>query len=265
MMRWFSGLCLLTTSTTLLAADDKQSVPGKKSAKIQVIALAIYKAPPPKPGTFLPSANGVNMEVMVSLPDQFITGIDVKGSPLDSFRDDADNVLFKKSGGLFGVGSSWLQDYGMRYGPDGESVTVQIRGTDPPGKGAHKILLKGSLNVKCGLDAKTTETKAIAMKSKEEAAVGPFKVQVNGSGGGVQVSSTEENIKKVEFFDDKNKPIATGPPSRFWMMSKKSETSYVYGFYLLGKREKFSIKVHYFNKVEKVKVPLDLRVGLDLE
>jgi hypothetical protein len=259
MTRWLSALGLLAAGTVLFAGD------ANKTAKIQVTSLSIYKAPPPKPGTFMAMPNGLSMEVMVSLPGRYITGVDAKESPLDHFKDDKDNVLFKKSRGLFGGGTLWVQEYGTRITPDGEAVTVMIRGTEPPGKGAERILLKGSLNVKCGSDAKVTETKEMAMKPKEEAEVGPFKVRVGQFGSSVEVVSNEENIKNVEFLEDKSKVITTGMPNRVQLPSEKGKMSYHYNYFLVGKREKFSVKVHYFTKVETVKVPLDLHVGLGLE
>ena len=259
MKRWFSALCFLMAGTALLTAADKPPV------KIQVVSLAIYNGPPPKPGTFTLTPNGIHMELMVSLPDKPITGVDVKNSKLDSFRDDKDNVLFKKSGRLFGAGATWLQDFGMRYGPDGESVTLHIYGTDMPGKGANKLLLKGSLSIKCGADAKATDAKEMAMKPKEQADVGPFKVRVNQFRNQVQVETEDENIKKIEFLDDKGKEIPIRLSNRTRMESGKGKEHYVYHYFLDIKSEKVSVKIHYFAKVKTVQVPLDLRVGLDLE
>ncbi len=259
MKLWFSALGLLMAGTVLCAAEDKTS------AKFQVTSLSIYKAPPPKPGTFMMVPNGVHMELMVSLPDKPITGVDVKNSKLDSFRDDKNNVLFKKSGGLFGGGATWLLELPMRYGPDGESVTMHIRGSNPPGKGANKILLKGSVNIKYGMDAKTTEAQEIAMKPKEQADVGPFKVRVSQFGNQVEVEAEDENIKRIEFLDDKGKEIPISPSHRTRMESGKGKGHYVYYYFLGSNSKKFSVKIHYFTKVETVQVPLDLRVGLDLE
>lgn len=260
-----SVLGLLLVSTTLLAAEDNKSADDKKAAKIQVISLAIYKTPPPKPGVFMPFTNGVQMGVMVSLPNQFITGVDVKASKLDRFTDDKDNVLFKKGGGFFGGGSNWLNEYGMRFDLDGESVTIQVQGANPPGKGADKILLKGSLNVKLGSDEKVTDAKEMAVKPKEEADVGPFKVRA-GQFGTIEIASSNENVKKIDFFDEKGKPITVGPPGRIRNPNlAKDKLPFVYSYFLIGKREKFSFKIHYFTKVETVNVPLDLRVGLGLE
>jgi hypothetical protein len=265
MTRWLSALGLLAAGTALLAGDENKSSDDKKAGKIQVVSLSIYKMPPPKPGTFMAIPNGLNMEVMISLPSRHITGVDAKGSQLDRFTDDKDNVLFKKGGGLFGTELPWVQEYGIRFNPEDESVTVMIHGTNPPGKGAEKILLKGALNVRCGSDAKVTDAKEMAMKPKEEAEVGPFKVRVGQFGSAVEVLSNEENIKNVEFLDDKGKAIMTGQPNRVLFPSQKGKITHHYNYFLAGKRDKFSVKIHYFTKVETVKVPLDLRVGLGLE
>lgn len=263
MMRWLSAPCLLAAATALLASDEK-SAKDKKAAKIQVTSLNIFKAPPAKPGTFMLRSNGIFMEIMIALPGRFITGLDAKAGKLDSFSDDKNNALFKKGGGLFGGGASWLNEFGMRFDPDGESVAVQIQGTNAPGKDAEKILLKGSLSVRCGSDAKTTDAKELVVKAKAEAEVGPFKARV-GQFGNIEIWSSEENIKKVEFLDDKGKPIMAGPPGRTRSPSKQEKLAHGYSYFLIGKHEKLSIKIHYFTKVETVKVPVDLRVGLGLE
>jgi hypothetical protein len=264
MTRWLSALGLLAVGAALLAADDNKSVKGKISPKLQVLSLTIHKAPPSKPGVLMMFNNGVQMELMVSLPKRFITGVDVKASKLDRFSDDKNNALFKKSGGLLGGGLNWLSEFLIRYDPDGESVTVQFQGANPPGKGAGKILLKGSLNVKCGAEEKVTDAKELNLKSKEEADVGPFKVRVNQFGG-IEVLSSDENVKKIEFLDDKGKPIMFGTQNRTRNPAPKEKLTHIYSYFLFVKPDKCTVKVHYFNKVETVTVPLDLRVGLSLE
>ncbi|HZV05647.1 MAG TPA: hypothetical protein VE999_11240 [Gemmataceae bacterium] len=265
MTRWLSVLGLLAAGAALLAGDDKKSNDDQKAAKIRVVSLSIYNAPPPKPGTFMAVPNGLNMDVMVSLPGRFIIGVDAKGSQLERFTDDKDHVLFKKGGGLFGTETHWILEHFMRFNPDGEAVTVTIRGTDPPGKGAEKILLKGSLNVLCGADEKVADAKEVAMKPKQEAEVGPFKVRVGPFGNAVEVLSDKENLKNVEFLDTNGKAIVTGLPTRSHTQSGRGKTSHHYNYFLAGKHEKFTVKIHYCTKVETVKVPLDLRVGLSLE
>ncbi len=265
MMRWLSALSLFAAGTVVLAAsDDKKADGEKKSAEIRIVSLSIYKAPPAMPGTFMMRPNGVNLEVMVSLPGRHIVGFDAKAAKLDRFTDDKENILFKQVGGIFG-GPSWLNEYGVRYDPDGASVTYQVNGNNPPGKGAEKLLLKGSVVLKCGTEPKSEEVKELEMKPKQEAAAGSFKVRVGQFGNQIEVLSPEENLQKVEFLDAKGKAIATGVPSRVRMPPNKDKLNYAYYYFLIGKHEKFSAKIHHFTKVESVTVPLDLKVGMGLE
>lgn len=264
MTRWLSILGLLAAGTAVWAADDNKSAVNKNAPKIQVISLSIHKAPPPKPNSFMASFDGVHMDVMVSVPKRFITGVDVKASKLDRFTDDKDNALYKKGGGLFGGGPEWLSNMGMRFDADGETFTIHIQGNKLPGKGAGKIIFKGSVNVKCGAEEKATDAKELTMKPKEEVDIGPFKLRRNQFGG-IEILSSNENIKKIDILDDKGKPIMTSPPTHVRSPLPNEKLPYVYSLFLFGKRDKVSVKVHYFAKVETISVPLDLRVGLSLE
>jgi hypothetical protein len=78
------------------------------------------------------------------------------------------------------------------------------------------------------------------------------------------VISDQENLKNIELFDDKDKEIKIGLPGRMRMM-KGDKTEYIYSSVIFQKTSKFSIKINYYDKVENVKVPVDLKVGLSLE
>jgi hypothetical protein len=263
MLRWLTALSLFALGTVGLAAsDDQKASDEKQSAKFQIVSLSIFKAPPAKPGVFMARPTGVNMEIMVSLPGRYIAGFDAKGGKLESFADDKGNALYKKA--VFG-GMNWLNEYFTQFDPDGASVTVQVHGNNPPGKGADKLLLKGSFIVKCGADAKSVDVKELEMKPKQETTAGNFKVRVGQFGNQIEVLSSDENLKKVEFFDDKGKAIMTGPPSRNRLPATKDKAEYVYYYFLIGKHEKISAKIHYFTKMESVTVPLGLKVGMGLE
>jgi hypothetical protein len=264
MMRWLSALCVLAAGTALLAADDKKEADDKGSAKFQVTRLEIRNSPPPKPGTFQFVNNGISMHVLVTPSAKNLAGIDFKASKLESFTDDKKNNLYKKGGG-FGFGQSdWLNEFFTQYSPEGDAVTLQMNSSVPPGKGAEKLLLKASLVLRIGKGEKATEKKEIALKAKEEAAVGPFKVKVSDFGNQFSVISDQENLKNIELFDDKDKEIKIGLPGRMRMM-KGDKTEYIYSSVIFQKTSKFSIKINYYDKVENVKVPVDLKVGLSLE
>ena len=265
MTRWLSALCVLAAGTALLAADDKKEADDKGSAKFQVTRLEIRKSPPPKPGTFMFVNNGISMDVLVKPSMKNLTGIDFKASKLESFTDDKKNNLYKKAIGFFAGSNDWINEFSTQYAPEGDAVTIQMKASIPPGKGAEKVLVKASLVLRFGKDEKATEKKDIALKAKEEATVGPFQVKIGQFGGNqFNVISAEENLKNIELFDDKGKEIKLGPPGRMRMM-KGEKTEYTYSYYFFQKTSKVSIKINYYDKVESVKVPVDLKVGLALE
>lgn len=264
MTRWLSTLCVLAAGTSLVAADDKKDADDKGSAKLQVTRLEIRKYPPPKQGTFVFVNNGIAMDVLIVPSGKNLTGVDFKASKLESFTDDKKNNLYKKAIGFFAGASDWLNEYGTQYSPEGDAVTVQMKTSVPPGKGAEHLLIKASLVLRIGKDEKATEKKEIALKANEEATAGPFKVKVSQFGNQFNVISAEENLKSIEAADDKGKEIKVGPPGRSRMMTG-DKTEYIYSFFIFQKTPKFSLKINYYDKVETVKVPVDLKVGLGLE
>lgn len=264
MMRYLSALCVFAVATATLAADDKKTEEGKSSAKFQVIRLEIRKFPPPKAGVMAFVNNGITMDVIVTPPSKNTTGVDFKASKLESFTDDKKTNLYAKVKGLFAPpGSDWLNEFATQYAPDGESITLQMKSTVAPGKGASKLRVKATLALKQGSDAKATEKKEIAMKAKEEATLGSFKVKVADFNNAFSVISSEENIKNIEIYDEKGKEVKAIPGRS--MQPKGDKKEYLYSFYLYQKTSKFSVKINYYDKVETVTVPLDLEVGLGLE
>lgn len=265
MMRWLSALSVLAAGTALLAAEDKKDADDRASAKFQVTRLEIRNYPPPKPGTFAFVNNGMTLDVLVKPSGKHLTGVDFKASKLESFTDDKKTDLHTKSGGLFGSGGSdWLNEFFVQYSPEGDAVTLQVKSNAKPAKGAEKILLKASLVLRMGKDEKTTEKKEIAFKANEEAAVGPFKVKISQFGNQFNVISSEENLKSIEVVDENGKEVKLGPPGRMRQMNG-GKTEYHYSYFLFQKTAKVSIKASYFEKVESVKVPMELQVGLGLE
>jgi len=268
-MRWLSTLCLLTTGAALFAAEDKKPADEKTSAKVQAIGLYLRKAPPAKPGVMTFRPNGVTVDLTVAQPGKFIAGIDAKASKLDSFTDDKKNDLNKKPAGVFGGQSNWLNEYATQYGPDGD-CTIQILATGAPGKGAAKILVKGSLVLKCGADEKKMDKKEIALKMNEEVSAGDFKVKVTSAGdfgAGLAVTSADPSVKSIEFFDAEGKAFKAMPSGRgINPFGPDGKPQAIVSYFLSGKKmPKVSFQITYFNKIESLTVPLDLRVGLDLE
>lgn len=267
-MRVLSMLCLLAATVGLSAAADKKSSGAKSAAKVRVTGLSIQKPPAAKSGgmTFPPTTT---LQLLVAESGKYILGIDAKASKLDSFTDDKNNNLYKKSGGLFGGQPNWINpSAGLLGVADGE-YGVQITATAAPGKGATKIRAKGTFSVQYGASEKTLDKKEIALKPNTEVTVGDFKVSVTYAGGfgaGLSVVSSEPRLKTVEFFDAAGKALKPTYTSRmsFPIPGGKRQTTVTYS--LGGNlKDKIAFKVTYFSQTETVSVPFDLRVGLDLE
>ncbi|HWG42150.1 MAG TPA: hypothetical protein VN688_05140 [Gemmataceae bacterium] len=267
MKRWLSTLCLLAVAGFAVAADEK-AAEDKGSAKVRAVGLALHKPLPEKPGTIMYNPSGMTLDINVSLPGKFIVGVNAKDSKLESFTDDKKNDLFKGKA-RFGPPANWISPFMTRIDPAGEHCTIQVGGAATPGKGAEKILLKGSLMVQCGTGEKTTEKKEIALKTNEEVAVGDFKMKVNSAasfGSSLAVLSAEPKVKSVEFFDAAGKAIKAMPQGRSTNpFGPGGKPQAVFSYFLNGKMDKVSFKVTYFDKLESATVPLDLRLGLDLE
>lgn len=270
-MRVLSMLCLLTASASLLAADDKKPSAGKTAAKVRVTGLIIHKPPPAKPGGMMYAPNGTTLELLVSESGRFILGLDPKASKLESFTDDKKNNLAKKSGTLFGGQPNWINLFATPMGAADGEYGLQITAAGAPGKGASKILAKGSLAVKFGAGEKTLEKQEIALKQNEEVKAADFKISINYTGTfstGVSVVSTEPLLKTIEFFDAAGKPVKPTFTNRVSMPgfgpNRKPQTTVSYN--LGGNlKNKLAFKLTYFSKTETVSVPFDVRVGLDLE
>jgi hypothetical protein len=262
-MRWFSTLCLLAVNTMAFAAGE-----AKQAPTAQATGLSIRKPlPPKKKEGFVFSPAGTTLNVTISAPGRYIIGIDAKASKLDHFSDDKQTKL--NGSGLFT--SSWLSDY-VSILPDGEQCTAEIRGTNVPVKGAGKILAKATLILKCGAGEKASEKKEIAMKKDTAVAVGAFSLRVTGEGsnfggGSVAIVSETRNVKSAEFFDAKGNAIKTvGTP--FWSPffgGGDGKMRQALTYHLPKKIDAVSVKFTYFDKVEMVSVPFDLRVGIGLD
>lgn len=269
-MRLLSLLCLLAFSTGLLAADDKKAGEAKATANVRVTGLIVHKSPPRKQGAMMFSPTGTTLELLLSQAGTYFIGIDAKASKLDSFTDDKKNNLYKKTGALFGGQPNWINSFASMSAAEEGEYSIQITAANAPGKGATKILAKGTLVAKCGADEKTLEKKELALKPNEEVSVGDFKVKVNFAGGfgaNLTVTSSEPRLKTMEFFDAAGKAIKIASSHRFTFPSgpggkPQTQVNYFLNGNLKGK---IAFKLTHFGKFESVKVPFDVRVGLDLE
>lgn len=264
MKRWLSTACLLACAAGLFAADEKKS-----DVTAQVTGLNIRKPLPPKakgPLVFV-DKGGTGLDVALSAPGKFVLGIDVKASKLDHFTDDKDTKLYTAQ--PFG---NWLSEFPL-ISPEGDVCTVHVNGLAPPAKGAVKLHLKATVALVCGTDEKAADKKEIAIKKDATETVGAFTIKVLNDGGmfggpQIEVISDKQNLKGVEFFDDKGAAVKLFfPPYRQNVYPNKPGGKMRYGMIggLPKKIDKVTVKATYFDKTEAVSVPINLSFGVGLE
>ncbi len=262
-MRWVSTLCLFAAVAAAFAADD-----AGPAIKAQATALTVRKPlPSKKKEAFNFTPPGTTLEITLSAPGKYILGIDIKASKLDHFTDDKKTKL-NTSGGLFGP--SWLSEY-VQIPLDGEQCTVQLSAGTAPVKEALKVLVKGVVVLNCGTEEKTLEKKDIAIKKNTETAVGSYNVKItqegsNFAGPAIQIISEARDVKHAEFFDAKGAAIVlTSPPFRHNVFSGAGKMQHAISYTLPKKIDAVSVKITYFGKVEPMKAPFDLSVGIGLD
>src|SRR5262249_19095829 len=138
-----------------------------------------------------------------------------------------------------------------------------------PGKGATKVLIKGDLVVLAGADEKTADSdksKKFEFKEKAKTKAGDFEVEVTrekegfgADGPAFTINSKMRGIRSVVVKDGDGKAVEV--QRRGWFNDGQK---YVFNYALAKPLKEGTIHVTYFSKEEKITVPIDLSVGLDL-
>jgi hypothetical protein len=263
MRRFLLTLSLLALIASTTAAGEKKTAP-----KIRVVGIQVLK---PKADDkdlwfefFSPSTL---IQVIIELPDKAMLDIDRGASKLTSFQDDKKTDLSKSKNPILGPfgQSHWLQH--TTIGKDKKRCLLRVWGGNAPTEGAGKVNLKALVAVQCGTSEKTAEQKEFALKKGNKEKMGPLSLEAMPAPFGpgrwqLTFKSEHPRIKQVECFDAEGKPLKVEPGFSFTGGFGKPVHQATY--LVPTKQDTLSIKVTYFDKVEEVKVPIDVSVGLGL-
>jgi len=253
----------LTAFAALAFADDKDKKKEDKSkseATVIPAELAVNRKLDSK--TTFANYDQTRVSFLVSIPKKYLLGVD-KTSKLASMKDDKGNSLIDEKSPFSGGFSQFPQ-----LAEDGSSMLAGVNAYNKaPGKGATKVLIKGDLIVICGSDEKTDQVKKIEFKAKEKAKVADMEVMVTSEketfggadGPAFTITSKTKNVKGVVVKDADGKAVEVA--KRGWFGSGDQWT---FNFALVKPLKEGSIHVTYFSKAEKITVPIDLSVGVDL-
>jgi len=256
--------CLMTCAALAVAddkKDDKKDDKTKSEPIVKPTSLAVYRKIDTKMFQFGFGSDQTNVTFLLRYPGKQLLGVD-QSSELKSLKDDKDNSLVDDKG-FFKVNFSTYP----QIAKDRSAMLVSINAYNrAPGKGASKVLVKGDLMVLCGTDEKSEEVKKFEFKDKEEAKAGDFKLKVTqekgfGSQGATFSLISPTNAIKglvVKDADGKDVEVYAGAP--FPSAPKEFTVTYT----LQKPLKEGKVTITYFTKSEKVKVPIDLSVGIGL-
>jgi hypothetical protein len=204
---------------------------------------------------------GTKFAVLLSQPNQVIVGVDTGASRLISATDDKGTNLAKDNGnGRIGIDL-------YKISKTKHEIAIPISLAALPASGATAIQLKAEIALKCGSEEKTEMTTPIdfAKGAKLRFNGHALTVAVNGNDPAkplvIKLASDEDGVwlKTFELVDEQSATIKTedaGSESRGGIF-----TRYVT---LNSDVKKAALRVTYYAKIENVKQPVDMKIGLSL-
>jgi hypothetical protein len=246
---------------------------------VEVFGLSIGKPAPKLSGEDTGSFGafavqpGTRLTLWLSARTRQIVDLDEKASTITSFMDDKETDLMKQEAkrGGFGGFSFGFGPLSSSISPDKHHCTVEVRADHRPAAGATTIRLKADLVLKCGSGEKVAETKNASLTKGSKLAGGPLTFIIDnvdeGGFGDSKMSLAVETegdiaaIKEVAFFDVSGKAIKSRRMG--WSSSGfGGKTTHVVNYGLEKKVDQVTARITYFDKIEAVKVPVDLKTGI---
>jgi hypothetical protein len=214
---------------------------------------------------------GTTITLLLSQPEKSVIGIDENASKLTSFTDDRGTDLAKAEGNS----ASWISAVFSKISEDGKLVAAPIRSNATPAAGAREITLKATIVLRCGGAQKTSEQKDVPLAAAgTKISAGPTTLAIaksNKSAGnelvGAQKSVTLTSktpldaIKSIAFLDQAGKEIRSHV-SAHSTMTFGAMSTYDATYSLEQNVDTATVRVTYYEKIENVSVPVDLKVGV---
>ncbi len=235
-----------------------------------LIGLTIFRPDPNNPSDTevgFGAKPGTTLYVKLLQADKFIIRVDNGASKLLSFTDGKGTDFSKQKEKKFGQG--WLNRF-PKIAKDGHSCIVNVRSDQLPKTDAREIVLKANIVLTCGSGQKTARVENVALKPETTFNVGSMTIRIVKVGkpdwGDAKLNvefSTKQNlanIKSLDFLGPDGQKIKTHGSSSSRMGSRIFRKSYN----LDKKVDTVTLVVTYFDKVESVVVPIDIRAGIGL-
>lgn len=262
MFRSWTAVTLVAAACAVAAfGRDEGDKPAKK-ASVEPVSLSVNKKLDEKDFQF-PPFGGVYLSVLISHPGKQILGIDQQAGKVSELKDDKGTSLLAT--GLFKP--SFVQS---NLSKNREKLIVSVNSGTPPSKGSTRLTLKGEVVLRCGLDEKTTEAKEVEIKltkADDKIKVGDYTIKITQekgfgeSGATFTLSGAKPGIKSLSIKDDDGKEVEYNPGFAYQDFQTKEQVS---TFFLRRQVKKMKLAITYYNKEEKVTVPVNVSISIGL-
>jgi hypothetical protein len=264
---------LFAALSPMVMAGDAASA----GVTVQAQGLRIVK-PAPSGDDKLRAFNwstGTSLSLLVTAPQGGLLEVDRKASKITAFTDDKGKDLTKAED----TKSNFKQEAGFSMGAtisdDAKSCVVEAEAPSAPSKGATVLTVSGTLVFHAATKKQdfTAENVALKAGSAVKAGAVAFTITETGKpqwGGDDEVFAVTLEAKQdisavagIEFFDTAGKKIESkrGMSSS---MSFGNNVSVTWTYNLKAKADAAKIVISYWTDMQKLTVPVNLKVGLGM-
>lgn len=267
-----SILCrnLPLTAVLLLACAARPTFAQGAKPSVKIVGLRIVAAPLDDDGMLsaFHQQAGTSLALLAQQPGGGLISFDEKASEIASFTDDTGTNLLGDHDTTFTV-----------FGPmasiskDAKSALVEINGLGLPSRGAKVFHARGALRFKHATKTKTAKIENVALKAETKFEAGPFKFVVSQVGkpdwgdSAIEVTlTTKQNtdaVREVRFLDGDGNTVESEDLGSGYM-GFGDDFTYHLAFGLSKAAETATIEVEYWDDLEVVTIPFDLKTGLGL-
>jgi hypothetical protein len=259
-------------------------VPGwtiAQPAKTPTVSILSCRVEKPPPVNVQPSSRaGTTIKLLLDVPNGFAVACDAKGCQVERAADDKgldltidpDNPRAKDPDNPKAKPRVTFSDFCLAAGPNSyQIVTLQL--PNWPGPGTNKIRLKGTLAVLCGILEQVVEIKDVPLHKNATLQAGPATLALSvaeAKNTAIRVKSAQA-IKNVQFLDADGKAVessggvvhSSSSTSKGFGGKKKVEP-YTGTFMVQSAVERCTVRLTYFQGVERIALPFDLEFDLGL-
>lgn len=265
-VRWLALGAALFCLKADARADEKEASKARVSAcGLRIVAEPYGGADEMRAFNWFP---GVTVVLQVAHPGGGLIGFDEDGSKLDAFTDDQGNSLVIERDFVNDGFSAF-----PRFSSDAKVALVELNAAGIPAAKARELRAKGTLVFRRATKPATVRQENVSLKKGTQFEVGPFKFKIENAGKpdwgeeplAVELQSQQnlDAIKAVKFLDAQGQAIESNRAGR-GSFGMPGSMTYSVEYNLAREVETVTMEIAYWENIETVEVPFDLKVGVGM-